>query len=216
MPYEPKGKVANLMLAMRNRPQHLFDTKESALIMEVAQGQIGAYMLSALEHGVIFSKLIRGRIYYKSTPITDLDVAALCERLDHAGKPGHDDVRSPKVDPTWRPPVMSPPREGSGIRVPSLRSAVKAQAGTEPIESAPRPQSTPQPTAAPTPSPAPVPEEEVVDSEEEQLEPVEFNVARWMDGDVIVYGLDVNEDGSITFSSERAKQLYDFLGKGIA
>jgi hypothetical protein len=211
MPYEPKGKVANLLLAMRNRPQHLFDAKESALIIEVAQGQVGAYMMSALEHGVIFSKLIRGRIYYKGSPITDLDVGALCQRLDHAGTPGHDDVRSPKVDPTWRPPVMSPPREGSGIRVPTLRTAVKL----EPIESAPRPEPTPQPTAAPTPSPAPVPEE-VADIEEEQAEPVEFNVAHWMDGDVIVYGLDVNEDGSFTFSREQAKQLFDFLGKGIA
>lgn len=45
------------------------------------------------------------------------------------------------------------------------------------------------------------------DTTEEDAEPVPFNAALWSDGDLVIYGAQANEDGSVTLSAEQVAQV---------
>lgn len=77
----------------------------------------------------------------------------------------------PGSRPAWNPPVMVPPR------------------GEASSPSAP----------APSPSaPAPDP---VIEGDVEQAEGIEFDANLWLDGTLVIYGAQENEDGSISLSA---------------
>lgn len=99
--------------------------------------------------------------------------------------------------PGWQPPKMTAPRGGE--ERPSQASE----------HARPKPSPTPAPTAAPrVAAPEPEPEGE---------EAVAFNAALWADGDLIIYGAQLNEDNSFTLTAEQTATLCRLLhGQGPA
>jgi hypothetical protein len=198
MSFEPRGKVATLINAMRAAPEKVvWKAGEVATTMGVAQGNLIAYLRACIEHRMIYRKVEDGRSYFSLTPFPDAaprDPQPL--RIPTIAKPGD-----------WVPPVMTPPRGMTG-HVP--RAPLP-----EPLHQvlcvAP-----PAPVAQPEPEPVTL-EPDVRDEPEcaeipAAAEAPEFEAALWHDGDLVMYGLEELEDGGYRVPAKNVDSLRWMLG----
>ena len=202
MAFEPRGKVAVLVEAMRAAPEKLiWSASEVATVMEVPRGNLPAYLRASIDHRMVFQKVEDGRSFYSLQPFEPVTPAKLL--IPTMKKPGD-----------WVPPVMTPPRGTTGY--------VPRQPLPEPLHQG----VAPQPAVAASvvadvekkPEPAdpskvrrraaPAPEPEV---EAEQV-PEAFHVCRWLDGDIDLYGLLETEDGAMRIPAGKVPQLLKLLG----
>jgi hypothetical protein len=184
MAYEPRGKVGNLVQAMRAEPGRIWNSSEVATLLETAASSIPAFLDTALRHNMIFRKLENGRTQYSLTPFAPV-----------VPPPQHARV----VDPTWRPPQMVPPR---GTPAPMVAQAAPA----------PTPAPLPAAPSAP-PEPAPVladastPEAASAEVDEEP----EVTWTMWEDGDIDLFGLVELENGGYRLPAEALGRLRKFV-----
>jgi len=200
MAYEPRGKVGQVVEAMRAEPARIWTSADVAQVMEVQQAAVTAHLDTAIKHQVIFRKLENGRCQYSVKPFPV------------------DDIRIPQV-PTggYVPPQMIATRPGSEVprkTLPPPADAVQngAQNIPEIIPAAPAP--APAPTAATVACgarpgdgmvgfpPAAAPAEPK--PEEADEEPAEFDC--WLSmrtGQMILVGVEVDEDGRVVLTPEQ-------------
>lgn len=181
MSYEPRGKVKLLADAMAADPQRIWTSPEVANVMQVHQGALTAHLDTAVRNGAIFRKLVNGRCQYSPKPFP-ADAADI-------------------VVPTFTgfvPPKMTAPRAGSDV----------------PHVNPPREPVPPAATAAPVPAPAPMPAPAVIAEESAAVEEanvedeaVEFDFCVYRNGTVQVWGLQANDDGSVSISPEQLAEL---------
>jgi hypothetical protein len=236
MSYEPRGKMVDLIAAMRAAPARVFKAEEvaSVLCCKNYPSTIDQYVYAAIASGLVFKRRLDGAWYYAGSAVSDelLKTNGIEVPLSGSGtgprlmpspsysakeiEAARTDVRAPKVDPAWTPPKMSPPR-GETPRVESRETIWP-------------PAATPQPTQAPAPAgmewpsvPAdpPLPEEvETVDlTEVEDEEPAqEFDAAIWINGDLDLYGVIELEGGGCRILAkdvQRLRQRLAWLGDAM-
>lgn len=170
MNYEPRGKVAALINAMRARPQKEFWTsQEVSLEMDVHQASLTAHLGAAIRNGALHRRMDgNGRCQYSAKPFQPSE---------------------PLEIPQFIPPRMVAPREGSDIPLPSVHPT---PAPTEAPAPAPAPAAAEQ---EPEPEPAPAPPQEE-EEEEEQIQPDAFLSVQT--GDWTLVGCEVDEEGRVT------------------
>jgi hypothetical protein len=102
--YEPGGKAAALLRAMREDPKRAFSFPEAAEIMGGHAKNVGAATLKCVKSGLIHRHVWDGRVYLSA----DAD-ARMPERkptTTASWVPDPDDPRISKVVPGWKPPQM--------------------------------------------------------------------------------------------------------------
>ena len=220
--YVPKGKVALLLGAMRAAAEPIWTAAQVAERMEIAQGNIPAYLQAVVTRGIMHRKLAGGKSYFSLQPFP--------EDFTPPAQPASAALDIPKFGGSkWAPPKMTPPRGATG-HVPreplpeplhTILAPVPSPAPATLPPPAPRP--TPAPTAAPldvtwgkarrstqifcAPSTEPEHEEEEADAE-----PIEFTARRWTDGDIDLFGLEELEDGGMRLPAASVGKLLDLLG----
>lgn len=189
MSFEPRGKVATLVNAMRAAPEKIvWSAAEVAQTMDVAQGNLPAYLRASIDHRLIHRKVEHGKSSFSLRPFEPVTPAPLL--IPTIKKPGD-----------WVPPVMTPPRGATGY-----------------VSRAPLPEPLHHVIAAPSPPPpAPaaqveVPEPEVEQEEPEAAEVPEFEAALWHDGDLVLYGVEEMEDGGYRVPAKNVDSLRWMLG----
>lgn len=233
MSYEPRGKMQNVLAAMREAPQVLMASDEIARLLDVMPKQVASYTMAALDHGALYSKMVRGRMFYKCVPFTQTDVDAICAQ-----------------PAPWSPPRMVAPRPGSDGPAPILTKP--APLAREPVQASDRnpglgERSTSAATASgheiPDSASTPRADDAAVTGQErqpdaqvksacevatvhevanegdarvasagcaqpdEKPEAVEFTAAHWLDGDLVIYGAQELEDGGILITKDQLARL---------
>lgn len=65
MTYQPRGKVKQLIDAMREQPEHgIWTSTEVAAQMDVSQGALTLHLNAAIKHGVLLRELVDGKCQY--------------------------------------------------------------------------------------------------------------------------------------------------------
>lgn len=201
MEYEPRGKVAILADAMRADPGRIWSTPEVAKVMDVRQTAVGTHLDTAIRHGALHRRLENGRCQYALRPFL------------------------PPPPPEPRIPVFG--KDFSAEQLPPQHGDETAAKLVKPATSMlwpPAATQAPVATSAPTSESAEPLADMVLDMKveaqaqpDEALEPVEFNAALWADGDLVIYGAQENEDGSITLMADQTAKLLRLLhGQGPA
>jgi hypothetical protein len=211
--YEPRGKMIDLLAAIRSEPERAFSMKEVCAVLgcKAYRSTVDQYIYAAINDGQMFKREIDGAVYYAGAPVSDAILTKSGIQLPpRRGQGGliptgsrsqaeidaaRSDVRAPKFDGPWTPPRMVAPRPGSDI-----------------AHVAEKPQELPSPPAAPAPAPvkASIPEGAGAETEEaakEQEEAVEFNAALWLDGDLVIYGAIETEDGGVLIKKDQLDKL---------
>lgn len=137
MAYEPRGKMVELIAAMRAAPARVFKAGEVAAILccKNFPSTIEQYIYAACAGGLVFKRRLDGAWYYAGAAISDelLDKNGIAVPSPGANlgprvmrSPGYSaeevevarsDVRAPKVETGWVPPKMVAPR---GQAAPAL------------------------------------------------------------------------------------------------
>jgi len=247
MSYEPRGKMVDLVAALRAEPERAFTGQEVAAILccKNYPSTIDQYVYAACAGGIVFKREVDRVRYYAGAPVSDLllqKAGISVQPRNGDGRPipagkrtaeeveaALADVRCPKVEPGWTPPKMVAPRAGSDNIEAQLRAISEAaqdelgkrttSAATAESHGIPDVASTPEQagTAGPEQERPTVANEGVAReasggcAQTDEEEEVEFNAARWMDGDVVIYGAQANEDGSFTLNAEQVKRLVGFI-----
>lgn len=191
--FEPRGKVATLIDAMRAAPDRaVWSAAEVAQCMDVSQGNLPAYLRAVLDHGHVFRKLEGGKSYFSLQPFGD-------EPQAECAQPQALQIPTLRQPGEWKPPVMTPPRGATGY-----------------VARSPLPEPLHTIIAAPTPPPLPAttepePEPEVQDEPESAAAP-EFEAALWHDGDLVLYGLEEMVDGGYRVPARSVDCLRWMLG----
>jgi hypothetical protein len=213
MAYEPRGKVLEQIERMRAEPDRTWQASELAVAMNIAQGNVTAYLQAAITHGLVHRKLESGKSLFRITPFP--------------------------AD-TWKPPSMTPPRGES--RLPATRTEDLPRAAAPRPVPTPAPGrvdppareietviATPQPikTKAPLGAaswPLLPPDAQVRTgtngatietqpaAEAEEGDPEEFDAARWANGDVDLYGLLELEGAGHRIEAKNVPVLLRLLG----
>lgn len=190
--YEPRGKVARLMTAMRARPEQLsWSAQEVANIIEVPKGNVGAYLGNAIINKVVHRRLDgSGGSEFSLTPYP---------------LPPAPPAAAPVA---WTPPRMTPPRGGAETGMASefkLRTDFNI-ATSEALQKT---------HAAIEPRPFPNRVLPVETEPEELEEEVPFNAALWADGDLHLFGLLELEGGGHAIAAKDVRLLCRLLhGQG--
>lgn len=193
MSYEPKGKVALIIAAMRAPgAAAVWTSAECAAAMDVVTGSLPAYLEAAIKNGVIHKRIDNGRSYFSLQAF---------EAQDARPAPTQANLMVPRFGENFVPPKMIAPRgdnQPPRVRLPMPLHQVIAE--------------PPAPAAKPE-----TPESEV-DQElegEGESEPMDFNAALWADGDLMLYGLEELEDGGYKLGAEHVPALKRLLA-GVA
>jgi hypothetical protein len=211
MSYEPRGKMIDLIAAVRAEPQRIFRAPEVSAILccKTFPSTIDQYLYAAAASGAVFKRQVDGAWYYAGSPISDLLLEKIgvsvqprngTAKLVPTGKRSPEEIAAslahplaPKMEP-WSPPKMVAPRAGSDI---PHRSAITQKA---PPAASPAPQPAPKDASIPNGAVAEV--DEHVDEE-----PVEFSASLWLDGDIVIYGATETEDGGILITKDQLARL---------
>lgn len=142
MSYEPRGRVADLLTAMRAAPEKVvWPGADAAQTMGIAQANLTGYLDAVIKHKFLFRKIENGRSYFSLQPFPIETVSA------------------PAPGPAaWQPPKMTPPR--------GQQASPPREPRPEPTR-APAP--APKPAPSPLPEPLPEPETPVEAAEEAPL-----------------------------------------------
>lgn len=187
MAYEPRGKVGTLVDAMRADIGRIWTSAEAAKVMDVSQGALSAHLDPAIRHGTLHRKLENGRCQYSLRPFLPPPPPA----------PAPQEPRIPEFRKDFKADQL-PPQHGDETLAPVVKPDTRMSWP---------PASTPAPSASPAPDPEP--------KALEETEEVAFNAALWADGDLVIYGAQENDDGSVTLSTEKVRKLCRLLhGQG--
>lgn len=142
MSFEPRGKVKALLDAMRAAPDRIvWPAEEVAQVMEVARGNLPAYLHAVVQRGLLHRKIEGGKSFFslEPFPVPDLSIPTLRQPGD------------------WTPPVMTPPRGSTGhvARMPlpePLHTIIAAAApAPQPVTIEPEPEVHEEPESAAAP-----------------------------------------------------------------
>jgi hypothetical protein len=194
--YHPRGRMVEFMAAVRAAPERVFSMKDACGYLHCREyrSTVDQYIYAAINDGAMFKREVNGAVYYAGVAISDTllsknGIAVPARKGDGRMIPTGSrtpeeveaalaDVRAPKVDPTWSPPKMVPPR------------------------------GAPVPTPAPAPAPIEASISEGAGVEvDEQEEPDKFDAVLWLDGDLIIYGATELEDGGMLISKDQLGRL---------
>lgn len=218
MAYEPKGRTKDLIDAMRavavERP--IWTKVQCAEVMEIVSSQVPAYLLRAVDHGVVHQRITHGKQEYSLVPFPPAATPAPQPPRENfvpapmrAPRPGSDVHH---VNPPARPaPAGTGPAAPDGLAVSSLPPTPMAAPG-------PAPATVFEAERAPTPAPAPlepapaaadasIPEEVVpgIDGDEDAEQPDAWLSCRT--GAIVLTGVTSDEDGSITLEPDLVAQI---------
>jgi hypothetical protein len=204
MSYEPRGKMIEVMAAVRAEPDRAFTLQEIAAILgrPPHPSTLAIYLHAALKHGSLHENIDeQGVSLFKAMPFRNGGrVNAPSAQVD----PG-----ASQVAPAWSPPKMVAPRPGSDAKSPRLTPAAVAPAAEKLPPSSPP--LVEEMKRAPEPLPpigdASIQEEVAAEVEEVTEEEDEFNAALWLDGDLIIYGAQELEDGGMLITREQLAKL---------
>lgn len=99
MAYEPRGKVGDLIAAMRAKPKQIeWPRDEVAAIMDIPVSNVAAYIGAARDHGLIFSAK-RGRQMAYSLAMMDEEGEG--EQQEQGPEPESDDDAPPFNAALW-------------------------------------------------------------------------------------------------------------------
>lgn len=203
MAFEPRGKAGLLYAAMKADPgKVVWSALEAANVMGIPRAILPTYLRPTIDHGLIFVQVDDRRSFYSLKPF-------------EPGTPEKLMIPTIKKPGDWVPPVMTPPRGATGyvprqslpeplhqVIAPPPLPAVAASSVTD-VEKTPEPADPPKVRRRAAPTQEPEVEEEV---------PEEFNVCRWLDGDIDLYGLLETEDGAMRIPADKVPQLLKLLG----
>lgn len=125
--YEPKGRTAILVAAMKRDPNpcRIWSPREAAGAMGCSINKVGGTLAFAVGHAVIYRLQVGRSMHYCLTKVPGAlppkPALGQAQRRDRANRPvvswtpRLDDIRIPRFDPTWCPPKMVAPRAGSGL-----------------------------------------------------------------------------------------------------
>jgi hypothetical protein len=188
MAYEPRGKVATLIGAMRAAPDKpVWSAIEVAACMEIAVANVTAHLQSALSHQTLYRKLDNGKSSYS------------LQRFD---------APAPAVSTAvpWTPPKMIPPR---GTPTPTAAPERPQPAAATPV---PADVSNPDPGETIEQRLKEIGQSLAELGEtaaEESAEPVTW--AMWEDGDLDLHGLVELEGGGHRLPAEAVQRLRKFI-----
>lgn len=192
MSYEPRGKVGELVAAMRAPGAiPVWSSAECAAVMGIMTTNLPAYIDAAVKNGAVHRRMENGRCYFSLQPFAAEEARpATVLEIPTMSVPG------------WKPPKMTAPRGEAAPRV-ILRDPL------------------PKPIPAPVPAPAPIvvaappsPPAQPLETEEpepEDEEAVAFNAALWADGDLCLFGLVELEGGGHKVNAENVPALRKLL-----
>lgn len=190
MSYEPRGKVKNVLEAMRAEPERIWTSVDVAKVLEVNSASVSAHLDTSIRHGLIYRQIVAGRVQYNTRPFA----------------------------PAYVPPQMTAPREGSDVRMPSRAPASTLDFGKRSTSAATAsghelPDDTAAASAAASLSVAnggdarvasagcaDHSEEQAQDEPEEAVEPDAYVSCRT--GEIVLVGLDPDEEGRVTIPAD--------------
>jgi hypothetical protein len=188
MSFEPRGKVAVLLAAMRAQPEQIvWPADQVAATMEVVQKNLPAYLQAVITRQMLHRQIENGKSFFSLQPFGEVAAAPTPAPI--------------ATRPAFVPPQMTPPRGAVG-NVP--RAPLPAPISTRAAEPLPPP-SAPAPIRT---RPEPQPEQP---APEDETEVVEFNAALRLDGDLVLYGLTELEDGGHMIAGENLAKLRKLL-----
>lgn len=116
-PYEPKGKVLQLLYAMEEEPGRVWSLPEAARVMETGANGVMALVAYALKAGAMYRGKVMNAVALSPKPFKEggMDPKPAFRAiapLPPVGcwKQALDDPRIPRVVEGWTPPKMVPPR----------------------------------------------------------------------------------------------------------
>jgi hypothetical protein len=117
--YQPRGRVKTLIDAMQDDPHRVWTVPEVARLLKIGTNEVMAYVLYALKAEAIHRGKREGLVLFSLTPFPEHEALKKKPRPQRKREPAiawdpSDDLRIPRFDPAWRPPVMVAPRAGSG------------------------------------------------------------------------------------------------------
>jgi hypothetical protein len=125
--YEPKGRTAILVAAMRRDPNpcRIWSPSEAAAVMDCTINKVCGTVAFAVGHAVIWRVPVGRSMYYSLTKVPGAlepkRATGQAQRRDRTFRAcdgwatNSDDIRIPRFDPSWCPPKMVAPRAGSGL-----------------------------------------------------------------------------------------------------
>jgi hypothetical protein len=131
MSYEPRGRMIDLMAALKAEPERIFRATEVAEILRCKNfpSTIEQYLYAASGSGLVYKRKVGADWYYAGVAVSDLLLTKAGVEVAPANGVGRlmpspnytpaeveaarADVRAPKVDPAWTPPKMVSPRAQS-------------------------------------------------------------------------------------------------------
>jgi hypothetical protein len=103
MTYRPTAKVQHLLAAMDREPARVWSVDDVAAVMELVPSLVRAHLAYAVHHQAVHRCKVRDRLFFARTAAALPQPVA--EPIRRPWNPAAD-IRVPKFDPTWKPPVM--------------------------------------------------------------------------------------------------------------
>jgi hypothetical protein len=203
--YEPRGKMIDLMAALRAQPEKLFTLPEVAGILacKMFPSTVGQYISAAVASARMYHACVRGEWVYSLGEITNAALIA-SGRAPRTGGLDAKVMAAPKYSVEERGQAAVDPRApGPSGFVP------KPMTPTRPSSEFPRvAAASPAATQAPTPASTEAPVEETIpEAVESAEEGTEFNATLWLDGDLVIYGATELEDGGVLIKKDQLAQI---------